>query len=111
VDNIKPAKDLKMQDRIQTDKGPAVIISLDREKFDGEVWNIALDRCNNNDVKPDHTNSTFFANGILVGDSKMQVYYKYYAPSVYQDCGSSLPAEWKQDYENYLKKQAKAAKQ
>lgn len=108
INTIKPAKDLKVQDKIQTDKGPAAILSLNREKYDGEVWNLALDRCNSSETAPDHTNATFYANGILVGDSKMQVYYKYYDARVSDTC--HLPAEWKQDYENYLKKQGKAGK-
>ncbi|RAJ05030.1 intein [Chitinophaga skermanii] len=100
---IKPAKDLKEKDKIQTDKGEATIISLKHEKYDGEVWNLALSKCESNDPKPGNDNATFFANGILVGDSRMQSYYKYFEPMQQENALKKLPKEWHTDYHSTQK--------
>jgi hypothetical protein len=104
---IKPAKDLKVKDTIQTDKGNAIVISLKQEKYSGEVWNLALDKCAESDVAPGNSDAFFYANGILVGDSKMQAYYKHYEPRSHENILKVLPKEWHEDYMNSLKRKGK----
>ncbi|WP_143310342.1 Hint domain-containing protein [Chitinophaga vietnamensis] len=102
---IVQAAQLKVKDKILTDKGEASIVSLNQEKYSGEVWNLALTRCDKNQEAPGKNNALFYANGILVGDSRLQQYYKFEQPYAKDSILKKLPKEWHQDYLNSLKKQ------
>jgi hypothetical protein len=105
---ILPARQVKVGDVVLTRGGTAKIISVTREMFKGHVWNPLL----NPDCSCDETkDNTFFANGILVGDAKMQIHYEMLNKHKPVKVLEVLPEEWHQDYLNdHLKKRVKEKK-
>jgi hypothetical protein len=68
---VKVARDLRLGDVVITEDGHSAIVGLDRPKYAGDVWNLDVGLPSDG-VMITETNTTFFANGILVGDGRMQ---------------------------------------
>jgi hypothetical protein len=96
------ARHLEPGDVVLSRKGKVKITSVSGERFDGHVWNLVLDP-NTKDEKRTEDNSTFYANGILVGDARMQFTWGRHFKHQPQDVMKRLPKEWHQDFLNYRK--------
>jgi len=68
---LKLARKLKVGDAVLTDEGEARLVKVERKKFEGNVWNLDVGRADDR-VRLTDTNTTFYANGILVGDGQIQ---------------------------------------
>lgn len=97
------ARDLKIGDKVLTAKGKAKITSLDQEQYSGRVYNLKLGEIE--DAKAGK--STFYANGILVGDLRTQTHYeKLEQQKLVKDPAHArerLPKEWQVDFDNHMK--------
>ncbi|HEX8723274.1 MAG TPA: Hint domain-containing protein [Pyrinomonadaceae bacterium] len=93
------ARDLQRGTEVYTEDGKATLVSVERESYDGEVWNLKIGT-------PEEAAlglTTFYANGILVGDLNMQQHFgeldrRRRSGNPLDD----LPAEWHQDYLNWV---------
>jgi len=105
-----PAKRVKVGDTVTTEKGNAQVRRIERVHFSGKVWNLTYG-------PPSvigEGKSTFFANGILIGDLAMQQRMNDEArktPPTKEEVLSELPKQWRQDYLNWLAEQEKAPKE
>lgn len=99
------ARNLKAGDKVLTADGTGTLTTVKKEVYTGKVYNLSVV---NGKEKWDVTkkNSTFFANGFLVGDHKMQQYYNYNKPMTQEEVLRRLPPEWHQDYLNSLRRTA-----
>ncbi len=68
---VKVGRDLRIGDLIMTDAGPSRLTVVAPREYDGNVWNLDVGRPTDH-VRLTDTNTTFYANGILVGDGRMQ---------------------------------------
>jgi hypothetical protein len=98
---VQMAKDLHVGDTVLTQKGKSTITELVKEQYNGTVWNLAVSPPGEETYDGEAT--TFFANGILVGDHKMQNYARYKIWT-HEDVLKNLPEIWQQDYLNSKKK-------
>jgi hypothetical protein len=98
---VRMAKDLHVGDTVLTQKGKSAITELLKEQYNGTVWNLAVSPPGEERYNGEAT--TFFANGILVGDHKMQNYARY-PIWTHEDVLKNLPKNWQQDYLNSKKK-------
>ena len=64
------ARELQIGDRLETDDGVAHVVSVTREAYDGQVWNLVLGTPE--ELKARGSATTMVANHIVVGDSRMQ---------------------------------------
>ena len=96
---VKMAKLLTEGDVVQTAEGPSRLRTVGREAFSGTVWNLTVDPVNGDAAK---TATTFYANGILVGDGHMQHDLELAERQKSVNVLKVLPAEWQQDYQNAL---------
>jgi hypothetical protein len=95
------ARRLKTGDIVRTTKGDAKITSVTTERFNGKVWNLDVGAPEDK-VKFTPENTTFYANGILVGDSKMQGYWDLVDRRDPRSVIQSIPKRWHRDYLNYI---------
>jgi hypothetical protein len=93
------ARDLQPGTEVYTEDGNATLVSVERESYDGEVWNLKIGT-------PEEAAlglTTIYANGILVGDLNMQ---RHFGELDRQRRSGNplddLPAEWHQDYLNWV---------
>jgi hypothetical protein len=100
---------LKVGDEVTTLTGRDRIVSVSRKPFSGSVWNLDVGAAG--DATLNNENTTFFANGILVGDSKMQTYWETEDRRDRRTVLERLPKRWQQDYLNWLKDHPEAQKQ
>lgn len=95
------ARMLAAGDQVVTRNGAATLASVEREMFGGFVWNLNVGPRQENFSKL-ADNTTFFANGILVGDNQMQFAHnrkhKYRPESVQK----ALPERWRKDHQSYI---------
>lgn len=97
------AMNLKVGDSVLTVNGVAKIISITWEQYNGDIWNLSVGT-KDDQVPITRSNTTFYANGILVGDHKMQQNYLYNGLGQSPDqVLNHLPVEWRQDYLNSRK--------
>jgi len=96
---VKMANLLAEGDVVQTAEGPSRLRTVGREAFSGTVWNLTVDPVNSDAAK---TATTFYANGILVGDGHMQRDLELAERQRPVNVLKVLPAEWRQDYRNAL---------
>ncbi|HYO68660.1 MAG TPA: Hint domain-containing protein, partial [Archangium sp.] len=94
---VKQADMLKSGEQVVTDKGLATLTHVAREAYTGQVWNLGLGTAGELAVAGKQ-NRTMFANGILAGDSEMQMELTREKPSKPSDVMASLPKEWQRDY-------------
>lgn len=104
-----PAKRVKVGDTVTTEKGNAQVRKIDRVRYSGKVWNLTYG-------PPSvigEGKSTFFANGIMIGDLAMQQLMNDEARKqtpTKEEVLADLPKEWHQDYLNWLAEQKKTEK-
>jgi hypothetical protein len=99
---IKLAQDLEVGEFIVTRDGAQSIAKVTHEKYSKNVYNIALGA-------PGHSvpkgSTTFFANGILVGDHNIQEQYagsgRHSRSLTEEEILAKLPKAWHQDYYNW----------
>ena len=92
---------LQVGDSLVSATGAAKIAQIKHVAFAGRVWNLTLgvgDELN----RLTDDNRTFFANGILVGDSAMQAIHNQAHRQKPENVLASLPERWHQDYLNSL---------
>lgn len=99
---VRLARRLAIGDRVLTVNGEARIASIDSVLFDGSVWNLDVG-VPEDKINITKENTTFFANGILVGDSKMQDYWDVMDRQARKSVLESIPRRWHQDYLNWMK--------
>lgn len=99
-------KALKEGMTIYNINGETTIKSLEMVKYDNTVWNLNLGQVEGEEENLTDFNSTFFANNIKVGDSRMQHIHSKRHRSKKDNVLSHLPEAWHQDYLNYLKRQS-----
>jgi hypothetical protein len=98
-----PAKLLQVGDRVKTDSGASVLISVTRESYAGKVYNLKVG--NTEEARALGVDQTaMFANGFLVGDAQIQTKLDF---AERQNLGAAahrdrLPASWKTDYQSSL---------
>lgn len=64
------ADQLTVGDRLETDDGVAHVVSVSRKEYDGQVWNLVLGTPEELEARGKAT--TMVANGVVVGDARMQ---------------------------------------
>jgi hypothetical protein len=101
------AKDLKVGQIVQTLSGPQTVRLTGREAYERPIYNLKL-KGTPQEVADGKT--TFYANGILVGDAAMQTNLEKAArhqriDRTPEEVRQALPPEWRQDYDNYLRGQ------
>lgn len=106
------ARDLNVGQIIQTLSGPQPIRLVGREAYERPVYNLQL-AGTPQEVADGGT--TFYANGILVGDLSMQTLLEKGARHqrsnrTPEEIRRALPPEWRQDYDNALRDQAGSGK-
>ncbi|MGA9771725.1 MAG: Hint domain-containing protein [Blastocatellia bacterium] len=102
------AKQLTPGAVVFTKTGSARIVEVSKESFSGNIWNLDVGMPGDH-VKLNQQNTTFYANGILVGDTKMQVTFTLRYETDQRTVLAKIPKEWHRDYLNYIaaKKRAK----
>ena len=95
------AKDLKNGDLVQTSTGLSPISEISTEPYDGYVWNLVIDPAGKMDSEKT-AQSTYFADGILVGDSYMQFKYGRDEKQGSTAHLTKVPEKWQVDYQNYM---------
>jgi len=103
------AEDLKVGDRIETKDGPATIVAVDRPEIEGAVYNLVLGTEEElAEIGPNAT--TMYADGVLVGDGRMQGVLTEQAHAEELASGAKeIPAEKQFDYARALERAEKKA--
>jgi hypothetical protein len=70
-EGVLPAGELRTGLGVQTESGPAVIIDVERVRYDDAVYNLSLGTASELSTL-DANDRTMFAGGIRVGDNEMQ---------------------------------------
>lgn len=99
VGGVKAAKRLVVGDVLITNRGHSRLVKIVPKKFDGNIWNLDVGRPNDR-VRLTDNNTTFYANGILVGDGQMQ---KRFDRADYESPAQVLKRidkKWHIDYRN-----------
>jgi hypothetical protein len=66
---------LNVGDVVMTKDGPSELVQVERQSYDGKVYNLKVGSPTESlDIGPDQT--TFYANGFLVGDGQIQTKYE-----------------------------------
>ncbi len=100
---ILAAKDLRNGDYLITLDGESRIEKIEKDSYGGAVWNLVIDQAGAMDAKAPGQ-STYFADGVLVGDSYMQRKYGKDQILAAKSHQSEIPERWSEDYRNYLKR-------
>ncbi|HBF22068.1 MAG TPA: hypothetical protein DDW81_18350 [Cryomorphaceae bacterium] len=98
------ARELSTGIPLITRQGNEAIQKVELVTFEKPVWNLILEPVDTKQ-QPDSTNSTFFANGIKVGDHRMQSIYQKLYRSNTKNVLELLDKDWSEDYRHYLSKQ------
>lgn len=98
---MKMVRSVKTGDEVLTEDGPSAVQNIVQESFQGSVWNLNVGATDAR-VGSSNVETTFFANGILVGDGHMQKEIELAERSRPRDILKTLPKEWRQDYLNAL---------
>ena len=93
------AKNLKKGDILITQNGKSTIINIGEKYYNGRIWNLEIGSME--EASRDET--TFFADGFLVGDYSMQQHYcQENKKNQRKDPWKVLPPEWLVDYQNFI---------
>ena len=106
-DGVMLARSLEIGDILFDQSGAHVAITdLSQEQFDGNVWSldVASVSVDGQDLGVDGT--TFYANGLLVGDVKLQNRYERLSRKDPRSVLERLPEKWHEDYFNYIWREA-----
>mmetsp|Transcript_28676 Transcript_28676/g.38238 ORF Transcript_28676/g.38238 Transcript_28676/m.38238 type:complete len:561 (+) Transcript_28676:93-1775(+) len=99
----KQAQELKAGDLIQTQEGIDTVKSIEKGTFNGNLYNLELGEDGNVPEK----GSSFFANGVSVGDFQMQSHYHRAKATDTDYILATLPEEWHADYMSHLEDEKK----
>ncbi|MFE8602491.1 Hint domain-containing protein [Archangium violaceum] len=91
------AADVKLKDRVRTEKGVSTLVSVERSAHDGKVYNLALGTSEEL-VAAGLKNRTLFANGFLVGDNAMQQELSEPVKLSSAEAIERLPKSWRKDF-------------
>jgi hypothetical protein len=105
---IKLARKLKVGDVVTTLKGPSRIARIQRIAYDGKVWNLDVG-VPGEAARQNPDRETFFAGGVLVGDSRMQVKYSVADRDSRASVLARLPKSWRKDYASAQKRKRRLA--
>jgi hypothetical protein len=86
------ASKLSKGDKVMTDRGVATIVSAERVKYTGQVYNLKVGT-EAEKAKVGKEGTTLFAGGFLAGDSAMQQAHEQKVREVAQ-----VPSKWRRDY-------------
>jgi hypothetical protein len=102
------AHELREGDLIWTEQGVARIVSVELVAYEGAVYNLEVDNGESTVELP----STMFANGILVGDARMQeaLSLQRYEQKRASMAAPTIPEYLRKDYEGSLVRKVQAAK-
>ncbi|WP_017346989.1 Hint domain-containing protein [Pantoea sp. A4] len=95
------ARELEPGQKLLTAQGEGEVVAITPLDHEIDVFNLHLS-CDDPIGAGLEGNSTFYANGILVGDSQMQRDYEDAWHQRPVNVLAELPPEWHQDYHNYL---------
>lgn len=100
-----PARHLRVGDRVTTEDGTSVLVSVTRESYSGKVYNLKVGNAEEaHALGADQT--AMFANGFLVGDSQIQT--RYHLREIDRSDAPTqprrLPVAWRTDYQNSLRR-------
>lgn len=101
TNGIRLARQLQLGDTVLTRDGSSVITGLSEEMYTGKVYNLSVGLPEDG-VELTTDNTTFIADGILVGDARMQRYYGDLVKATPEEVLQRIPPEWHQDYLNSL---------
>ncbi|MCX4247676.1 Hint domain-containing protein [Paraliomyxa miuraensis] len=92
------ARELSVGDEIETDEGITYVVSVDREAYEGEVFNLVLGTPEELEKLGDQT--TMIANHVVVGDARMQGALKVERSAAAQAAreAAPIPSELYVDY-------------
>jgi hypothetical protein len=98
------ASELSTGNIIFTEQGEATIVEIDTEEYDDSVHNLKLEVVDGSTILPNANSNAFFANGILVGDLRMQneMNDKEIETSVEEKL-RNMPSRWREDYLNSIR--------
>lgn len=104
TEGVRLAHELQAGDKLRTETGESTITGIQEELYSGQVWNLHLVAADDSIALTDH-NRTHFANGIMVGDGRMQRIYGNKIQKNADGVLAKLPRQWHQDYLNWLQEQ------
>ena len=103
------AQDLKVGDLVDSIDGYQALTSITEKPYDGHVYNLVLGT-DRDEIEKSMDNTTFYANGIRVGDAKMQYTYgkksTYYTQMTPEEILKKLPVKWHKDFQSDMEKVA-----
>ncbi|MCW2308095.1 Hint domain-containing protein [Rhodobium gokarnense] len=101
---IKLARQLAEGDVLFGQKGEHLhVTGLEQEMYAGNVWSLDVASVSSDGTDLGSDGTTFFANGIQVGDVKLQNRYERLSRKDPRSVLERLPEKWHQDYFNYLR--------
>ncbi|MRG95031.1 Hint domain-containing protein [Polyangium spumosum] len=110
--HIVQAQEMQVGDQVIGKDGLSTIVSVERIEYEGPVYNLVLGTADElGGVSKQGT--TMFANGVLVGDSRLQgaITQLRSDEAALADRVASLPVEFKEDYRlSMIREQKRAAK-
>ena len=107
--SVIAANKLVVGDHVLTQRGPTTLVSVERVKYDGRVFNFVLGTEDEvAAVGSDHR--TLFANGFLVGDNVMQHQLEERSKPSRAETLARLPRAWLGDYHNAVARKTVAAR-
>ncbi len=104
AEGVRLANELQVGDKLFTETGESSITGIQEEIYNGYVWNLHL-IAEDDSITLSDDNRTHFANGIMVGDGRMQRIYGDRVQINTDDVLARLPKQWHQDYLNWLQEQ------
>ncbi|TAN59166.1 MAG: hypothetical protein EPN26_00410 [Rhodospirillales bacterium] len=97
------ARHLKPGDVLfKSDSGHTPIAAISSEMYKSQVWSLDVATVSTGGRSLDQDGTTFYANGLLVGDVKMQNRHERLARQDKRTVLERLPKKWHQDYLNHL---------
>ncbi len=100
---IKLAREISIGDGVMTRDGLETVTELRRERHRGKVYNLVLEP---KDEVTKAQGSLLFADGIMVGDNRMQRVFEEAYRARASTIHANAPLAWRADNENILKRQA-----
>lgn len=101
---VKLGSALAVGDKLTTSDGTSAIATLEKVRWTGKVWNLDLGAPRRPNQAPALADHGFFANGILIGDGRAQVYYNKVHKESADQVKARLPASWHRDYDSAAKR-------
>jgi antitoxin component of MazEF toxin-antitoxin module len=98
-DSLKLARDLRVGDIIKSNYGPAKLVRITTEMYDGTIYNLTLGT-EEQIAQNNKEGFTMYANNILIGDNNMQTRQMNLAFKLDGNLLARLPSKWHADYLN-----------